>query len=106
MSTPDTPRLSLAQAAARYDVSVDTLRRWIRKGRLPAVRVGPRLIRVTVADLDALTAPVGPAAANASTPPPPDLDADRHAVTARSGSNVARTDADAPGMAGATVKAG
>ncbi|WP_101469313.1 helix-turn-helix domain-containing protein [Nocardia fluminea] len=56
--TPDTPRLSLVQAAARYGVSVDTLRRHIRAGRLPAVRIGPRLIRVAIADLDALALPV------------------------------------------------
>ncbi|MEV6660628.1 helix-turn-helix domain-containing protein [Nocardia fluminea] len=58
MPANDTPPLSLAEAATRTGVSVYTLRRWIRAGRLPAVRIGPRMIRVTVADLDALTRPV------------------------------------------------
>ena len=38
--------LSLQQAAAIYGVSVDTLRRRIRHGQLPASRFGQRLIRV------------------------------------------------------------
>lgn len=44
--------LSLQQAAALYGVSVDTLRRRIAAGRLPASRFGERLIRVRVSDLD------------------------------------------------------
>lgn len=38
--------LSLQQAAALHGVSVDTLRRRIAAGRLPASRFGERLIRV------------------------------------------------------------
>jgi excisionase family DNA binding protein len=44
--------LSLQQAAAIYGVSVDTLRRRIRHGQLPASRFGQRLIRVRTEDLD------------------------------------------------------
>ena len=40
-----------------YDTSVDTLRRRIRDGSLPAYRNG-RLIRVKVSDLEALFRPV------------------------------------------------
>lgn len=46
--------LSLQQAAAIYGVSVDTLRRRIRHGQLPASRFGKRLIRVRTQDLDRL----------------------------------------------------
>lgn len=46
--------LSLQQAAAFYGVSVDTLRRKIRQGQLPASRFGQRLIRVRARDLDRL----------------------------------------------------
>lgn len=46
--------LSLQQAAALYGVSVDTLRRKIRHGQLPASRFGQRLIRVRARDLDRL----------------------------------------------------
>ena len=46
--------LSLQQAASIYGVSVDTLRRRIRAGKLPASRFGVRLIRVRIEDLDRL----------------------------------------------------
>ena len=48
---------SLQSGASTYGVSVDTLRRRVRDGSLPAVRMG-RLIRVRVSDLDALFRPV------------------------------------------------
>lgn len=51
-------RVPLSVAAPRAGVAVSTLRRWIREGRLPAVRVGAKAIRVSVADVDALTRPV------------------------------------------------
>ncbi len=50
--------LSLQQAAALYGVSVDTLRRRIRHGQLPASRFGQRLIRVRTQDLDKLFRPI------------------------------------------------
>lgn len=50
--------LSLQQAAALYGVSVDTLRRRIAAGRLPASRFGERLIRVRAEDLDRLFRPI------------------------------------------------
>ena len=46
--------LSMQQAASIYGVSVDTLRRRIREGKLPASRFGVRLIRVRAVDLDRL----------------------------------------------------
>ena len=50
--------LSLQQAATIYGVSVDTLRRRIRVGKLPARRFGPRLIRVQASDAEALLRPI------------------------------------------------
>ena len=50
--------LSLQQAALFYGVSVDTLRRRISAGRLPAARFGVRLIRVRVEDLERLFRPI------------------------------------------------
>ena len=50
--------LSLQQAALAYGVSVDTLRRRIRHGELPASRFGQRLIRVRAQDLDKLFRPI------------------------------------------------
>lgn len=51
------PLVSLQFGAATYGVSVDTLRRRIRDGSLPAYRNG-RLIRLKVSDLEALFRPV------------------------------------------------
>jgi len=50
--------LSLQQAALVYGISVDTLRRRIAHGQLPAARFGVRLIRVRVEDLDKLFRPI------------------------------------------------
>ncbi|MGV8848775.1 MAG: helix-turn-helix domain-containing protein [Propionibacteriaceae bacterium] len=54
LNPPTREWLSLQEAAGIYDVSVDTLRRHISTGRLPASRLGVRLIRVRVEDLDGL----------------------------------------------------
>ena len=45
---------SVAEAAAIADVSARTIRRWIASGLLPGYRVGPRLVKVDLADLDQL----------------------------------------------------
>jgi excisionase family DNA binding protein len=56
---PPAPKwLSLQQAAVISGVSVDTLRRRIRAGKLPASRFGVRLIRVRIKDLDRLYRPI------------------------------------------------
>ena len=54
VNAPKPEWLSLQQAATIYGISVDTLRRHISTGRLPASRLGVRLIRVRVEDLDRL----------------------------------------------------
>ncbi len=46
--------LSLQQASLLYGVSVDTLRRRIAAGRLPASRFGECLIRIRSEDLERL----------------------------------------------------
>ena len=55
--------VGLAEAAERADVSIATIRRRISDGSLPAVRVGPKLLKVDLADLDKLARPVPAAAA-------------------------------------------
>ncbi|BBX63031.1 hypothetical protein MSAS_22050 [Mycobacterium saskatchewanense] len=54
--------IGVVAAAQRCDVSSRTIHRWISDGRLNAVRVGPRLLKVRAEDLDALMQPVGGAA--------------------------------------------
>lgn len=51
-------RISIREAADLLGVSVDTIRRRIADGSLPAERVGPRLLRVDPADVKALAQPV------------------------------------------------
>lgn len=51
--------LSVAEAAARHGVDHKTIRRAIARGDLAARRIGPRLIRIRVADLDAWGTPLG-----------------------------------------------
>lgn len=48
-------RLTGVDNAAKYaDVSTRTIRRWIAQGLIPGYRVGPRLVKVDLADLDKL----------------------------------------------------
>lgn len=53
--------LTIAEAASAYGVSPKTMRRYIAAGRLPAVRVGPRLLRVDPDDVAALARPLATA---------------------------------------------
>lgn len=50
--------LSVQAAAEHIGVSTRTIRRWIASGDLPARRVGPKLLRINVSDLESLGAPV------------------------------------------------
>lgn len=45
---------SIAAAAEYAGVSTKTIRRYITAGRLAGYRVGPRLVRVNLAEVDAL----------------------------------------------------
>jgi excisionase family DNA binding protein len=54
--------VSLADAAEHVGVTTRTLRRWIAAGTLPAYRVGPRLVRVNLDDLEELMRPIAAAA--------------------------------------------
>src|SRR5919106_4203425 len=47
----DLDLLTLTEAAELLKVSVVTLRRWIKQGRLPAYHVGPRKVRIKRSDL-------------------------------------------------------
>lgn len=55
---PASEWVSLQQAALLVGVSVDTLRRRIRAGKLPAYRFGERLIKIRIEDLDNLVRPI------------------------------------------------
>lgn len=46
--------LTQREAAARLRINTKAVRRLVRGGRLPEVRLGPRLPRYRVRDLDAL----------------------------------------------------
>ena len=53
------PRPSIQQAAAWLGVDPKTVRRYIAQGRIKAVRIGPRLIRIERESLLALAKPIG-----------------------------------------------
>ena len=53
-----TDLLTIAEAATLLKVSIVTVQRWIKQGRLPAYHVGPRRVRVHRADLLTLLSPV------------------------------------------------
>jgi excisionase family DNA binding protein len=54
--------MGISEGAEVLGVSCKTIRRYIAAGKLPAYRVGPRLIKIDAADLDSLFQPVGGAA--------------------------------------------
>ena len=55
---PLPPLLNPTQAAAHSGVAVKTIYRYVENGTLPAVRFGPRSIRIRREDLLALLTPV------------------------------------------------
>ena len=55
--------LTVAQAAAGLGVSVDTVRRWLKSGRLRAVRIGPRRVCIPRSDVEGLDGGQQPAPA-------------------------------------------
>lgn len=50
--------LTIKEAAASRKVSARTIRRWIAAGHLPAVRIGPTLVRIHSDDLARLDRPI------------------------------------------------
>ena len=50
--------VSVARAAEELDLSTETIRRNIRSGRWPAIRLGPKSIRLDLAEIRALAKPV------------------------------------------------
>lgn len=66
--TDETRRLASISAAADYaDISTRTLRRYIAEGRITGYRVGPRLVKVDLADLDRIVRPIPTASAGAES---------------------------------------
>lgn len=51
--------IGLQEAADRCGVCYRTIRRYVAAGRLNAVRVGPRLLKVDAAAVEGLKQPVG-----------------------------------------------
>jgi excisionase family DNA binding protein len=45
---------SISEAAEYYDVNPKTIRRWIKSGHITGIRIGPKLLRVDLDELDAL----------------------------------------------------
>jgi excisionase family DNA binding protein len=81
--------LTVAEVAARLKLTRQTIRNWIDRGELPAVRVGRRRVRVRRSDLDQFIEagstlepePDEPPATEASEPPEPNASEARAAIT-------------------------
>ena len=50
--------LTIQEAAASRKVTSRTIRRWIAQGLLPAVRMGPTLVRINSDDLARMDRPI------------------------------------------------
>lgn len=50
--------VSIAEAAEYLGVTTRSIREWITEGRLPAYRVGPKVIRIKMADLEKQLRPI------------------------------------------------
>jgi excisionase family DNA binding protein len=59
-ATPQRELIGIPEAARLLNVDGHTIRRQIAKGRLPAYRVGTKLIRLRRKDVEALLRPVLP----------------------------------------------
>lgn len=56
--------ITTAELAETYGISLTTVHRWIREGRINAYRVGPRFLRVDADEVESqLVVPVGDDAA-------------------------------------------
>lgn len=58
MPSPKRRLGSIAAAAGQLDVCERTVREYISTGMLTAYRVGPRLVKVDLAEVDALPQPI------------------------------------------------
>jgi excisionase family DNA binding protein len=63
-SEPPVQRVSIATAANILGCHVRTVRRYISDGRLTGYRMGPRLIRVDMAEVEAMLSPIPTVQAN------------------------------------------
>ena len=55
-NTTNDSYISAQQLHLRWGVHIESVRRMIREGKLPAIRVGPRRLRISVADIEAYEA--------------------------------------------------
>ena len=60
VAAPEKDYYTVAEAAAKLDVSPSTIWRWIATDRLPAYRVGARTIRINKDDLLKVVVPARP----------------------------------------------
>lgn len=50
--------VGINQASEYADVNPKTIRRWVSAGHVPAYRVGPRLLKIDLNELDAMLRPI------------------------------------------------
>lgn len=52
-----TELLTVKEAAERYKVHEETIRTWVRKGVVPHIRLGVRVIRLRTEDMERVVSP-------------------------------------------------
>src|ERR687885_608706 len=57
-ATPELDLLTMREVAGLLRVSEVTVARWVKQGRLPAYRVGPRAVRLRRSDVERVMEPV------------------------------------------------
>jgi len=87
--------VTVAEIAEQLKMNPQTVRNWIDRGSLPAVRVGPRRVRVRQADLDEFLSKAATPRAEEPTPesPPEEELLSRRALTNRLQRSAAWVDA-------------
>jgi excisionase family DNA binding protein len=52
-TSPNPDRVDAKQVAEHFGVALRTVRRWTKDGTIPAHRIGPKLLRFDLAEVDA-----------------------------------------------------
>lgn len=58
--------LAISEAATIFDVHHSTVRRWISQGRITGYRLGPRMLRVDLNEIESMLRPLATANRGAS----------------------------------------
>ncbi|GHU60403.1 hypothetical protein FACS1894121_0300 [Bacteroidia bacterium] len=67
---PDRTHITIPEAVQQFGISKDTIYRLVRKGKIPAINLGERLIRISREDMEERFTPIANRPTAAATPAP------------------------------------